>query len=75
MPRTRETLHLEDLVITVYAALDDALAEVGFAARNGRLVPRPGLAPKPRPKTVDSPLADGENAGIPFRDHDVGGPP
>jgi len=27
MPTTRETLDLEELVITVYAALDDAVAE------------------------------------------------
>ena len=46
MPRTRETLDLEDLVITVYAALDDALAEAGLAARDGKLVPRPGPAPE-----------------------------
>ena len=45
MPKTRETLDLEDLVITVYAALDDALAEAGLVARNGKLVPRPGPAP------------------------------
>ena len=46
MPRTRETLDLEELVITLYAALDDALAEAGLAARNGKLVPRPGPAPE-----------------------------
>jgi len=45
MPRTEETFDLEELVITVYAALDDALAEAGIAAQNGKLVPRPGPAP------------------------------
>jgi hypothetical protein len=49
MPTTRETLDLEELVITVYAALDDALAEAGLAARDGKLVPRPG----PRPDVDD----------------------
>jgi hypothetical protein len=29
----------------VYAALDDALAKAGVAARGGKLVPRPGPAP------------------------------
>ena len=46
MSTTRETLDLEELVITVYAALDDALAEAGLAAREGKLVPRPGPAPE-----------------------------
>jgi len=45
MPRTEETFDLEELVITVYAALDDALAEAGVATRDGKLVPRPGPAP------------------------------
>jgi len=45
MPAIRETLDLEELVITVYAALDDALAESGLAAQNGKLLPRPGPAP------------------------------
>jgi hypothetical protein len=46
MPRRRETLDLEELVITVYAALDDALAEAGVIAQRGKLVPRPGPAPE-----------------------------
>jgi len=46
MSKTRETLDLEDLVITVYAALDDALREAGLAARDGKLIPRPGPAPQ-----------------------------
>ncbi|MCX5648190.1 MAG: hypothetical protein NTX40_03700 [Planctomycetota bacterium] len=45
MPTIRETLDLEDLVITVYAALDDALAEAGLVTRDGKLVPRPGPPP------------------------------
>ena len=46
MPKTSETLDLEDLVITVYAALDDALAEAGLVARDGKLLPRPGPSPE-----------------------------
>jgi hypothetical protein len=46
MQTTRETLDLEDLVITLYAALDDALAEANLVARDGKLVPRPGPAPE-----------------------------
>jgi len=46
MSRIRETLDLEELVITVYSALDDALAEAGLVARDGKLVPRPGPAPE-----------------------------
>jgi len=45
MPASRETLDLEDLVIAVYAALDDALAQSGLKAQNGKLLPRPGPAP------------------------------
>jgi hypothetical protein len=45
MPKTRETLDLEELVITLYAALDDALTEANLVARDGKLVPRPGPAP------------------------------
>jgi len=46
MPTIEERFDLEDLVITVYAALDDALAEAGIAARAGKLVPRPGPPPE-----------------------------
>ena len=46
MPTTDETLDFEELVITVYAALDDALAEAGLRAQAGKLVPRPGPAPE-----------------------------
>ena len=45
MPTMGETLDLEELVITVYAALDDALAQAGIRAQAGKLVPRPGPAP------------------------------
>jgi hypothetical protein len=45
MPTSRETFDLEELVITVYAALDDALREAGVATRDGKLIPRPGPAP------------------------------
>jgi len=45
MPTIRETFDLEELVITVYAALDDALREAGVAPRDGKLIPRPGPAP------------------------------
>jgi len=46
MPKIEERFDLEDLVITVYAALDDALAEAGVRARKGKLVPRPGPPPE-----------------------------
>jgi hypothetical protein len=46
MPTSRETFDLEELVITVYAALDDALREAGLATRDGKLIPRPGPAPE-----------------------------
>ncbi|HUX01135.1 MAG TPA: hypothetical protein VMY35_09180, partial [Phycisphaerae bacterium] len=39
MPRTCETLDLEELVITLYAALDDALTEAGLAQRINRSEP------------------------------------
>ena len=41
----RETFDLEEWVITVYTALDNALAEAGVAARGGKWVPRSGPAP------------------------------
>jgi hypothetical protein len=37
---------LEDLVIAVYTALDDALAQAGIKAHNGKLIPRRGPAPE-----------------------------
>ena len=37
--------NVEDLVIAVYAALDDALAEAHIECHQGKLIPRPGPAP------------------------------
>ncbi len=36
---------LEEVVIAVYAALDDALAEAGVSARKGKPVPRRRMSP------------------------------
>jgi hypothetical protein len=49
MPDTPGPLDLEDLVITAYAALDDALKHAGIAGENGKLIPRSG----PRPEVTD----------------------
>jgi hypothetical protein len=46
MPKRRKTLDLEEPVITVCAALDDALAEAGLATQDGKLAPRPGPPPE-----------------------------
>src|SRR5687767_6132210 len=46
MQTVTETLDLERVVISVYAALDDALAAAQIPCRNGKLVPRPGPAPE-----------------------------
>lgn len=43
--RTPVHIDLEDHVIAVYSALDDALAEAGIECKNGKLIPRPGPAP------------------------------
>lgn len=45
MPGTPAPLDLEDIVIAVYSALDDALAAAGVESRGGKLVPRPGPEP------------------------------
>ena len=45
MPDTPGPLDLEDLVITTYAALDDALKHAGIIEQDGKLIPRRG--PKP----------------------------
>lgn len=42
---TAVTLDLEDIVISTYAALDDALTQAGIPCQDGKLVPRSG--PKP----------------------------
>lgn len=39
------TISLEESVLAVYCALDDALIEADIHACNGKLVPRPGPAP------------------------------
>ena len=41
-----QSLDLEELVIAVYAALDEALAEAGITAVKGKLIPRSGPAPE-----------------------------
>lgn len=41
-----QTFDLEELVIAVYAALDDALAGAGITANKGKLLPRSGPAPE-----------------------------
>jgi hypothetical protein len=46
MSTRRDTLDLEDVVTSVYAALDDALAEAGIVASKGKLVPRRGPPPE-----------------------------
>jgi hypothetical protein len=45
MPSAPGPLDLEDLVITAYAALDDALKHAGIEGKDGKLIPRRG--PKP----------------------------
>ncbi len=39
-------VNLEDMVIATYCALDDALAEAGIKAQDGKLIPRSGPAPE-----------------------------
>jgi hypothetical protein len=39
-------MSLEDLATSVYCALDDALAEAGVVARDGKLIPRRGPPPE-----------------------------
>jgi hypothetical protein len=45
MPDTAHSLELEDLIIALYAAIDDALAHAGIAAKNGKAIHRRGPAP------------------------------
>lgn len=40
------TPSLEDIVIAVYSAIDDALANAGITSHNGKLINRPGNPPK-----------------------------
>ena len=44
-PARQEEISLEELVICVYSALDDALQEAGHSCRNGKLIPRRGPSP------------------------------
>jgi hypothetical protein len=46
MPIPHSSLDLEDLVIAIYAALDDALAVAGIPCHEGKLIPRAGPAPE-----------------------------
>lgn len=46
MSQVREEFDLEELVIGVYSALDDALREAGVLCQNGKLIPRRGPAPE-----------------------------
>lgn len=46
MPDIAHTLELEDLVISLYAAIDDALAHAGIAVASGQVIPRRGPAPQ-----------------------------
>jgi hypothetical protein len=45
MPHDTASIDLEDVVITVYAALDDALTQAGIVAEYGKLIARPGPEP------------------------------
>jgi len=49
MPEAKGFLGLEDIVIAVYAALDDALTQAGAGDEDGKLIPRRG----PRPEVDD----------------------
>lgn len=44
-PKTT-ALTLEEIVISVYAALDDALRNSGISCHNGKLIQRPGPPPE-----------------------------
>jgi hypothetical protein len=46
MPKPQKTLSLEEVVIAVYSALDDALREAKIPCHNGKLIPRSGPAPE-----------------------------
>jgi hypothetical protein len=46
MPTAPIFVDLEDTVIAVYAAVDDALQEGGVVAHDGKLLPRPGPEPE-----------------------------
>jgi hypothetical protein len=46
MPNASGPLDLEELVITTYAALDDALKHAGLVEEGGKLIPRRGPPPE-----------------------------
>ena len=46
MPKPQNTLSLEEIVIAVYSALDDALRQAKIPCHNGKLIPRSGPAPE-----------------------------
>lgn len=46
MPTTSTVLTLEEIVIAVYAALDDALKHSGISCQDGKLISRPGPPPE-----------------------------
>jgi hypothetical protein len=46
MSEPQGPLDLEDLVITAYAALDDALQHAGVTSEKGKLIPRSGPPPE-----------------------------
>lgn len=46
MPKSSNTLSLEEIVIAVYSALDDAFRYANIPCTNGKLIPRSGPAPE-----------------------------
>lgn len=46
MSKPQNTLNLEEIVIAVYSALDDALREAKIPSHNGKLIPRSGPPPE-----------------------------
>ena len=46
MPETAYAMTLEEVVISIYTALDDALAQAGIGCEKGKLIPRRGPAPE-----------------------------
>ena len=46
MSKPQTVLSLEEIVITVCSALDDALRQAKIPCHNGKLIPRSGPAPE-----------------------------
>ncbi|MCM8775157.1 MAG: hypothetical protein NC930_02210 [Candidatus Omnitrophica bacterium] len=46
MSESQNTLNLEEIVIAVYSALDDALRHANIPCQSGKLIPRPGPPPE-----------------------------